>query len=100
MAENASGPKLKAYCGHDSNIVALLNTLGAYERHQPSYASSLFFELHKRNGQCYLNIYYKNNDVIPITLAGAEFDCKLSKFKNILSKYIITKDEFYARCKV
>lgn len=95
--DSSAGPKLLAYSGHDTNIVAVLKTLGAYDRLHPPHASSIFFELRKKNGEHYINVYYKQDQVVPIVIAGASFNCKLNEFEELLNHYMISKEEFYEK---
>lgn len=92
------GPKLTAYSGHDSNLIGILCTLGVFDRIIPPHASSIFFELWKKNGEHYVNVYYKNEKLVPVTIAGGDFNCKLNHFKRLLGPYFISKDDFYKDC--
>lgn len=93
------GPKLITYSGHDSNISGLLITLGAFKRQLPAHGSSIFFELWKLNEEHYINIYYYGGkEIVPVSIDQASFNCKLSDFKTLLSRYIITKEDFYKIC--
>lgn len=95
---SSSGPKLISYSGHDTNIVALLSVLGAYKRHLPEFACSIYFELRKIDDEPYVNVYYKNDEADPVTIDGCEFNCKLDDFKEVLKKYIINVDMFLEEC--
>lgn len=90
-----SGPKLIGYCCHDVNITSILKVLGVNERHSPSNASSIFFELRQKNGTHYINIIYRQKENVLVNVLGHNFDIKFEDFKNTLSGYVMTKDEFY-----
>lgn len=98
IADPSSGPKLVGYCCHDINIASVLKVFEAYERHLPAYACSLFLELRQKNGSNYLNITYKQEEDVPISVLGHDFDIKFEDFKNCLSHCILSKEEFYNEC--
>ncbi|KAJ8941206.1 hypothetical protein NQ314_010464 [Rhamnusium bicolor] len=78
----------------------MIVSLGAYVPGTlVGFASTIFFELRKRNTINYINAFYRNDGVLtPITIAGCDFDCNLSDFKNIVSNLIITVEEWYDVC--
>ncbi|KAJ8961913.1 hypothetical protein NQ318_021532 [Aromia moschata] len=90
----------RQFSAHDTNVAAILNTLGAFEPYlAPNFASTLYFELREANETNYVNIYYKNyGDPEPITIAGCDFDCKFDDFKSLLSNRTLTPDEWSLLC--
>lgn len=99
LKDPSTGPKLTIYSGHDLNILALLKIFG--HDYFPMFSSSMYFELWKSEKLEYINVYLKNEDLlIPIKIAGCEFNCNLSEFKNLFSKYIIDDDTFRKECQL
>lgn len=97
----SENPKYQMWSGHDSNIAAALITLGAFEPHDPAFASTLYFELRNGTESLYLNIFYKDDDLgvfEPITVKGCTFDCPLNQFGTILSEYLIDTDTWETEC--
>ncbi|KAJ8941207.1 hypothetical protein NQ314_010465 [Rhamnusium bicolor] len=101
IANSTSTQKYKQFSCHDINLSSILISLGAYiPGTLPGFASTIFFELREINGIHYINIFYRNDGIlIPITVAGCNFDCNLTDFKNIVSNLIISVEEWYAVCK-
>lgn len=58
-AKNGSlekGRKMTLYSGHDLNIGAQLLALGITKPHSPNYTSSVILELHRNNGQYFVQV--------------------------------------------
>lgn len=97
-----SQPKFQMYCGHDVNIFIILEIVGLRKRfHLPSYASSLYLELWNRTGTPTIEIWHKDDafgifEQIKIRECG--YDCSLSDFKRIVSKYFIDPMTWKEEC--
>ena len=48
--------KIFLYSGHETNVAALLQTLGVYKSHVPQYTSAVIVELYELNGQHYVKV--------------------------------------------
>ncbi|XP_031636576.1 prostatic acid phosphatase-like [Contarinia nasturtii] len=81
-------------------IANLLNSLGLFEKpHLPPYASSLIFELYKRDGEHYIQIFYKKSEeeiLSPLNIPKCGTKCPLQQFY-ILYDEIIPGD-FDSEC--
>lgn len=89
------------WSAHDTNIAAILNTLGAFDPHYPAFASTLYFELRNQTGTPIINIYHKDDDLDifePITVSGCRFNCPLSDFAVTLSDFLIDSDTWSSEC--
>lgn len=49
--------KILLYSGHETNIVAILQTLGVYKPHVPQYASTVIVEFYEWNSQYYVKVF-------------------------------------------
>ncbi|XP_056629788.1 prostatic acid phosphatase-like [Diorhabda sublineata] len=96
----ATNPKYKIYSAHDSNIAMILNSLGAFDPpYPPDFASSIYFELRKKNGKFYVNVFSKNNnDFKPVSIRGCDLDCPLSEVRARLSDILIDVKLRNAEC--
>ncbi|KAJ8972000.1 hypothetical protein NQ314_000431 [Rhamnusium bicolor] len=76
--------------------------MGVFEYHSPPYASTILFELRKRNnGKTYVNIFYKNSsEPLELRLNPCDVDCDLANFIAILKPVTITLDEWEIECKL
>uniref|UniRef100_A0A6P7GVX9 acid phosphatase n=1 Tax=Diabrotica virgifera virgifera TaxID=50390 RepID=A0A6P7GVX9_DIAVI len=87
-----SSPKFQMYSAHDYTLSALLNTLEAYNL--PPYiefASSVYIELRKDEGQHYVNIWFKNDpeNMEKIIIKGCTFNCPLETVKVLLKDILV-----------
>lgn len=96
---SSSSAKYQLYSAHDTNIAAILNTLGAFHPHYPAFASSLYFELRNKSGNAVINVYHRNDGVFEaVTVRGCEFDCKLDDFDTNLSTWLVDTDAWETEC--
>lgn len=94
-----TGNKLTVYSGHDLNILGLLRLFG--HTYHPMFSSSIYFELRKLKEVAYINVYFKNgNLIIPIIIDGCDFNCNLKDFKNLMKEYIIDDETFNKECQI
>ncbi|OXA50096.1 Lysosomal acid phosphatase [Folsomia candida] len=88
--------KLYAYSAHDLTLTAVLDTLGVYDVHQPSYASALMIELNMNvtSGNYFVDVLYRNDTsrdpyvLQPLGCPQASCDLKIfiRKFQRFLPK--------------
>lgn len=89
------------WSGHDTNINAILSTLGYSYPHYPYFASTLYFELRNKSNSPIINIYHMDNDLgifEEVTVEGCNFDCSLSDFAISLSNYLLDVDTWESEC--
>jgi len=77
--------KMFTISGHDTTLVAILNTLGVLDLHRPYYTSAFMVELHqdKQSQEFFVHLVYRNDtsrDPYELHVPGCEFHCPLSKF--------------------
>ncbi|KAJ8941632.1 hypothetical protein NQ318_010658 [Aromia moschata] len=99
IAEPSSSQKVHLYSAHDVNLACFLNTFDSFTPHMPHFASSIIFELKESKTAYYINAYYKPEDeAIPITLRGCDFNCKLEDFTSLFSDMLITEVQWIMKC--
>eukprot|EP00493_Phyllostaurus_siculus_P015441 UN15677 len=88
------------WSAHDSTIMWVLNNLGIWDGAWPQYASSLSFEIYKMNPNEDFDLGFRlvfNGKVM--RLPGCTRDlCSYSVLSNALTKFALSRDEFYATC--
>jgi len=122
--------KLFLYLGHDMTISAILNTLGAFDTHWPTFSASLFIELFRKNStgehiiqvnsyhqhviphpfllkrvaKFYMQINYKNSttgeDVHEVNLPKCPRPCTLEKFTSEFHQFLPTSLELDKECQL
>ncbi|KAK9886481.1 hypothetical protein WA026_016764 [Henosepilachna vigintioctopunctata] len=100
--DNVWDRKLLIFSAHDTTIASILNSMGLFDLHCPPFASTILFELRKRqDNTTYLNLFYKNSsNPIQLCLKGCDLDCNLDKFIEILKPIIISPREWEEECTV
>ncbi|XP_046583107.1 prostatic acid phosphatase-like [Haliotis rubra] len=87
--------KIDFYAGHDTNINALLSTMGMFNQIHIMYAGAVLVELHHYDTEGYTVEFYYRNDttVLPylLTVPGCGSSCPLSKLK-VLTRDVIPDD--------
>lgn len=99
LANSPDRLKYFVYSGHDSNIIAFLGVLGAFNGMQPPYASTILVELHQSKTKgFYVRAYYKNStyDPHPLDVSQCGTECSLDQFISRSSKFSPT--DFEAEC--
>ncbi|XP_011500130.1 PREDICTED: venom acid phosphatase Acph-1-like, partial [Ceratosolen solmsi marchali] len=91
--------KISLYSGHETNIVALLQTLGVYTPHVPAYSSAIIIEFYEQNSEYFVKVLYYRG--VPATLLtqqipGCEILCPFNKFLDLLKDVIPSQNEL--RC--
>lgn len=56
FVEETDDHKAYFYINHEFHTAAILNTLGVYEPHIPSYLSTVIFELHEIHNELYVKV--------------------------------------------
>ncbi|EZA54701.1 prostatic acid phosphatase isoform X2 [Ooceraea biroi] len=94
--------KMSMYVGHDSTIVALLDTMHIWYNQMPYYNIMTMIELHEdEEGNWNVQIFLRNTTVhepYPMTIPGCTVACPLDKFIKILSPMI--PEDWKEECKV
>ncbi|XP_043271981.1 venom acid phosphatase Acph-1-like [Venturia canescens] len=96
--ETKPARKMNIFSGHETNIAALLKTLGVYEPHVPEYSSAVIVELFQRGDQYYVQVLYYLGIPATIkimTVPGCQQLCPIDDFFELLDKVIPTDDELY-----
>ncbi|XP_055307972.1 prostatic acid phosphatase-like [Sitodiplosis mosellana] len=98
--------RLYLYFAHDITISNMLNTLGLFKLHQPPYASCIFFELYKSNGNPYVQIFYMNSAELehiwnhPLEIPNCGTKCSLTDLYELYHDVLPTQsfeEEFVLR---
>ncbi|CAH1169920.1 unnamed protein product [Phaedon cochleariae] len=90
--------KMSIICGHENNIAALLRVLDINEGYNslPPYGGYILFELHRKDSQYGIKIFYQNYKTAEpklMKLPECQEFCPLEKFKQIVEKDIPVSDE-------
>ncbi|KAK0162782.1 hypothetical protein PV327_006528 [Microctonus hyperodae] len=88
--------KIHLFSAHESNVAALLITLGVYEPHVPEYTSSIIIELlRNKNDRYYVRVrYYLGIPSVmkEIRIPGCDINCPFEEFVYLLQD-VISLDE-------
>ncbi|KAK0159310.1 hypothetical protein PV328_010200 [Microctonus aethiopoides] len=88
--------KINLFSAHESNVAALLSTLGVYEPHVPEYTSSIIIELLRdENDKYYVKLrYYLGIPSVmkEMQIPGCDMNCPFEDFIYLL-KDVISHDE-------
>lgn len=94
-------PKFQMYSAHDMTIANVLQSVGAFQYHNPPYASLILFELRKADSLYYINLLYKNSsEVQNLTVKGCIFDCPFDEFRRVLQPVTIDVKRWEKECNV
>lgn len=78
--------KASIYSAHDTTLMSIFATLGMTLRIQPPFASIILLELHKENGNLYIQMFYNMES---IELPGCPNEkCPIEKFLNYISRRV------------
>lgn len=92
-------PKFLMFSSHDTIVANLLNSMGAFEYHNPPYTATVLFELYKSSGRSYVKVFYKNTtDARLVSVHNCESECDLEKFIEILKPITLTLEEWESEC--
>ncbi|XP_072381050.1 testicular acid phosphatase homolog [Diabrotica undecimpunctata] len=94
-------PKYRFYSGHDTILVALLNSLGAFDPPiKPEFSSSLYVELRRKTTKGhFVNVYFKNgNKITAIKVKNCKNNCPLRQFKAALQDVMIDVKRLREMC--
>ncbi|XP_006158561.1 prostatic acid phosphatase isoform X2 [Tupaia chinensis] len=93
--------RLIMYSAHDTTVSALQMALDVYNGLLPPYASCHVVELHRQDGEYFVEMYYRNEtqrEPHPLTLAGCTHSCPLEKFAELVSPVI--PEDWSTECKI
>ncbi|XP_022919635.2 testicular acid phosphatase homolog [Onthophagus taurus] len=94
---NSKEMKFYLWSGHDSNLVALLQTLGAYDGYIVPYGAHIIIEVHKKGKGHVVKVFYQNNkekEPKLLRLDGCSSKtCDYNDFVDYFKKYFLDADE-------
>lgn len=96
--QNNSQAGFELYSGHDTTVAPLLGTLGVGLTLDtwPEYAANLHFIISTNGTDRFVSVEYMEK---PIKLNGCNsYDCTWSEFKDIVSKYTISHEDWFNQC--
>ncbi|XP_015117680.1 venom acid phosphatase Acph-1 [Diachasma alloeum] len=96
VINGANKRKISLLSGHETNVAALLKTLGIYYPHVPEYSSAIFVELLDGGGEYYVRVRYYLGippRVIEKAIPGCDSPCPLAEFMNLLAGVIPTDED-------
>lgn len=77
---------LSVYLSHDTQLVGMLRTLGAYDGNGPPFASVFLFELHDVDGVKVVRFFYNDLELFP-SFCGKK--CELSAFAEFVRSWAV-----------
>uniref|UniRef100_A0A0C9PLG4 acid phosphatase n=1 Tax=Fopius arisanus TaxID=64838 RepID=A0A0C9PLG4_9HYME len=95
VIERRSRRKLTLLSGHETNVAALLKTLGIYYPHVPQYSSAVIVELLSDGEEYYIRIkYYLGIPAVAeeMSIPGCNSPCSFRQFIRVL-RSVIPSDE-------
>ncbi|KAG5887044.1 hypothetical protein JTB14_030003 [Gonioctena quinquepunctata] len=103
VSKNVTGTqKFLMLSGHESTIIALLDTLQIYNKLDSPYAAAVIFELRRRGSDEFINILYKDKtygtDLLQLTIPSCGFDCKVDAFEDIVKPFRVTAKQWDEEC--
>lgn len=99
ISKNQTAPKFVMICAHDSSLIPALNAMGVYDNRPPPFGSAIIWELRRKaNGERYINVFYKRNELEKLVVKNCEFDCDFNKFKDILNPISINMETWEQEC--
>ncbi|XP_025602645.2 venom acid phosphatase Acph-1-like [Athalia rosae] len=93
-----AGRKIYLYSGHETNIGALLSTLGLYEPHVPAYGSALIVEHWKQARNHFIKVIYYTgvpDKLVTKRITGCGDLCPLDRFLELTKPVIPSDDEVF-----
>lgn len=95
--------KLMVFSGHDTNMVFLLSALDLFTpAFWPSYAATLFLELHQIQGSDFIRIFYQDGvdaDLTELQIPGCDSPCALPDLlRKSQSMAVWSREEFESLC--
>ncbi|CAG9864601.1 unnamed protein product [Phyllotreta striolata] len=99
LADPTSSPKYQMYSGHDTNVYAILNTVGYKPSVPVPFAVSLWFELRRVNFVNVVNLWMKSAEQFTqLSIKGCALDCPLTEVKKLLSDVTIDEETYDSIC--
>lgn len=96
-----TGYYVVGYSGHDSSVIPLLTSLGAFNWKQPPYASCVMIDLYKNDdGSHFVEFWYRNDskhDPYPLSFYECGHKCDYEVFKKI-SAEVVTDENTPTLC--
>lgn len=95
-----NSPKIFLISGHQQTLVNILNSIGVFDHHPPSFSSSIIFELWRNNAKkYYLETYFKNDThFISFNFSNCSKKCDLLTIVKILEPITITQEDWEHEC--
>jgi len=98
-AGTSSSAKYQMYSAHDTNVFAILDSVGNTRTKPVVFATSLWFELRTVNFVDVVNLWMRSGtDFTQLSIAGCALDCPLSTVRTLLSDILLDLDTFDAEC--
>ncbi|XP_063978499.1 venom acid phosphatase Acph-1-like [Diachasmimorpha longicaudata] len=94
--------KISLLSGHETNIAALLKTLGIYYPHVPEYSSAIFVELLDDGEEHYIRVRYYLGippRVVDKAIPGCDPLCPLPEFLNLMAGVLPSDEELMCQKK-
>ncbi|KAJ8971999.1 hypothetical protein NQ314_000430 [Rhamnusium bicolor] len=87
---------------HDTEMVSVLDSMGAYDLYPPSFAATIIWELRRNSNDemNYVNVLYKksSSELVNLVVNGCEFNCQLENFKTVLKPVTVDSQVWKEEC--
>ncbi|XP_034041858.1 lysophosphatidic acid phosphatase type 6 isoform X2 [Thalassophryne amazonica] len=97
-ASSQPNRKLFLYSVHDTTLIPCLMAMGVFDMRWPPYAADLTVELHQhqQTREAFVKVSYMGQDQILPGCSGIY--CPLQEFKQVLSQYTVTLENYRSLC--
>lgn len=91
--------KLFMVSAHETSLVPILNSLGAYDFFPPDFSATIIFELRQSEGNLFVKIFYRQiSGITELSVDSCNQKCTYLQFKRILSKFNLDYKSWRKAC--
>lgn len=97
-----SNNKFYHYSAHDTTIAPLLHLLGSFNHETIPFGTTVIFELHQKENDCFVKIDYLNDtysdnpNLLNIGICDGQTECPFNKFYQGIKKFFV--NDFDVEC--
>ena len=93
--DGTSNNRFYEYSAYDSTVAPLLHLIGSFNNKRIMFGSSVIFELHQKNNDYFIKIYYLNSTyteqphLLNIGICGGQSSCPYDRFYKSIEEFFI-----------